>query len=329
MQTKEIQNAKNQDIFNVVSQYTLLKKVGSRSVGKCPFHDEKTPSFFVDTQKNTFKCFGCGEQGDPIKFLMLAKKIKFQEAVNILNNNQNNNYNHEPKKNINKTTNYKIDYIDNEIAEKYFTQYSKNNFLIYLQKQIPNLTYLTEIVKRFSIGTNSNGETLFFQRDVNGKYRTAQIIFYDPNTGKRDKNRIPKWLHKTLKINDFSLGQCFFGEFQLSFEGEKDKPIAIVEAPKTAAIMSHISKKFIWLACGGAENLGMEKFKILAAQKRSVILYPDFGKLERWQVIGKNIENQYKIDIKVSKYLENHVLNLPLEHQEKYKGCDLADFNFV
>ena len=58
------------DIVDVVSRYVVLKKSGSNYMGCCPFHNEKTPSFFVSSQKGIFKCFGCGEGGDAISFLM-------------------------------------------------------------------------------------------------------------------------------------------------------------------------------------------------------------------------------------------------------------------
>lgn len=326
METKEIQEAKSKDIFNVISAYTELKKIGRRFVGLCPFHNENSPSFFVEVEKNNFRCYGCGVGGDVIQFIRLAEKMTFPQAVNFLNNNKYKKVVIKKPKQDN--TPKRVDYIANNIAERYFTQYSKNNFLVYLNNRIKDIDVLTEIVNRFSIGTDKNGETMFFQRDIKGNFRTAQIIQYDPNTGKRLRDYPPKWLHKTLKINDFSLGQCFFGEWQLSFEREKDKTIAIVEAPKTAALMSSITQKFTWLACGGAEGLNYEKFYVLSKLKRKVILFPDFGQLERWEVLADTIRKKYNLNISVSEYLENHVLSMSPEMQEQYKGCDLADFNF-
>ncbi|MCI7485458.1 MAG: CHC2 zinc finger domain-containing protein [Helicobacter sp.] len=55
----------------------------------CPFHNEKTPSFVVNPNKNIFYCFGCGENGDSIKFVMLYKHLSFieatQEVANMIN----------------------------------------------------------------------------------------------------------------------------------------------------------------------------------------------------------------------------------------------------
>ena len=58
------------DIVQIVSDYVRLKKTGSNFVGLCPFHSEKTPSFTVSESKQYFHCFGCGEGGDSITFIM-------------------------------------------------------------------------------------------------------------------------------------------------------------------------------------------------------------------------------------------------------------------
>lgn len=60
-----------------------LKKRGNKYVGLCPFHLEKTPSFFIFPD-NHFKCFGCGESGDSIDFVQKIYKCSFKEALKIL-----------------------------------------------------------------------------------------------------------------------------------------------------------------------------------------------------------------------------------------------------
>ena len=59
-------------IDDVISSYVNLKRAGSNKVGLCPFHSEKTPSFTVFSNTETFKCFGCGAGGDVISFTMLV-----------------------------------------------------------------------------------------------------------------------------------------------------------------------------------------------------------------------------------------------------------------
>jgi DNA primase len=67
-----------------VSTFVSLQKRGKNFAGLCPFHQEKTPSFFVSPEKNICKCYGCGEGGTPINFLKKIKNISFEEAATEL-----------------------------------------------------------------------------------------------------------------------------------------------------------------------------------------------------------------------------------------------------
>jgi DNA primase len=72
------------DIVAVVQDVVTLKRVGARYRGLCPFHNEKTPSFYVNREKGFFNCFGCGVGGDVFKFVELHDKVSFPEAVRTL-----------------------------------------------------------------------------------------------------------------------------------------------------------------------------------------------------------------------------------------------------
>ncbi|HTR74424.1 MAG TPA: DNA primase [Solirubrobacterales bacterium] len=72
------------DIVEVISAHTDLRRQGSRWVGLCPFHDERTPSFSVDAQDKLYHCFGCGVGGDVIKFVEEKEGLGFAEAVELL-----------------------------------------------------------------------------------------------------------------------------------------------------------------------------------------------------------------------------------------------------
>ena len=72
------------NLVQVVQDYVPLKRSGSKYRGLCPFHSEKTPSFYVDADKGFFHCFGCGAGGDVFKFLELHEKMGFQDAVRML-----------------------------------------------------------------------------------------------------------------------------------------------------------------------------------------------------------------------------------------------------
>ncbi|ABR49138.1 DNA primase [Alkaliphilus metalliredigens QYMF] len=72
------------EITDVISQYISLKRIGSSNKALCPFHNEKTPSFNVSTEKQFYKCFGCGEGGDVIQFIMKMENLDFMEAIKML-----------------------------------------------------------------------------------------------------------------------------------------------------------------------------------------------------------------------------------------------------
>ena len=72
------------DLADIVSEYIPLKKSGTRYRALCPFHTEKTPSFYVDPDKQLYYCFGCSAGGDVFKFLMQYEKLEFPEALKLL-----------------------------------------------------------------------------------------------------------------------------------------------------------------------------------------------------------------------------------------------------
>ena len=72
------------DITDVISSYVTLKKRGRNMVGLCPFHGEKTPSFNIYTETDSFYCFGCGAAGDVISFIMKIDNLDYVEAVKYL-----------------------------------------------------------------------------------------------------------------------------------------------------------------------------------------------------------------------------------------------------
>lgn len=72
------------DIVDLVGRYVKLRRVGSNWRGLCPFHGEKTPSFYVNPQRGSYHCFGCGVGGTAIRFLMEHDGLAFMDAVKRL-----------------------------------------------------------------------------------------------------------------------------------------------------------------------------------------------------------------------------------------------------
>src|SRR5947208_4739290 len=69
------------DIVEVVQGRTQLRKQGARLLGRCPFHEERSPSFSVDAGRGLYHCFGCGQGGDVIKFVRDTQGLEFADAV--------------------------------------------------------------------------------------------------------------------------------------------------------------------------------------------------------------------------------------------------------
>jgi DNA primase len=72
------------NIVDVVSEFVTLRKRGVNYVGLCPFHADKTPSFYVSPSKNICKCFSCGEGGAPVYFIMKHEQLSYNEALKFL-----------------------------------------------------------------------------------------------------------------------------------------------------------------------------------------------------------------------------------------------------
>ncbi len=103
------------NILDIVSNYVSLKRAGKNWVGRCPFHEERTPSFTVNQEKQLFHCFGCGEGGDLFSFLMKIEKHTFPEAVKLLADSLNIRLDVDEDK-------YNLLYKLNERATKFYAQ---------------------------------------------------------------------------------------------------------------------------------------------------------------------------------------------------------------
>jgi len=208
-------------------------------------------------------------------------------------------------------------YVNCDLLQKSMNMYYKNDFVQYLLK-IFGEQAARQAIKRYLIGTSKvwGGATVFWQIDYLWRIRTGKIMQYNSETGKRIKQPISKisWVHSVLKLQDFSLAQCFFGEHLLR---GNDKPVAIVESEKTAIIASIFLPEIIWLACGGSEGLNINKCQVL--QGRNVILFPDCNMFDKWH--KKAQELSLICNISVSDLIET----VATEAQRE-QGYDLADY---
>ena len=72
------------NIVDVVSEYVTLRRAGASYKGLCPFHDDKTPSFYVSPAKGLCKCFSCGKGGNSVHFIMEQEQLTYYEALKFL-----------------------------------------------------------------------------------------------------------------------------------------------------------------------------------------------------------------------------------------------------
>ena len=206
-----------------------------------------------------------------------------------------------------------------ELFDKiYCRNLQTDNFTEFLKSKFSKDEVLKATQNYFISSTNHfwNSATVFWQIDNKKHIRSAKIMLYDKDNGKRIKepyNHI-NWLHKATKETNFNLCQCLFGLHRINEDYQKT--IAIVESEKTAIVMSVFLPDFIWLATGSKGNF---KFDLLEPIKnRNIIAYPDKGEFNNWLNKATDL-NAVGFKIAVSNLLE----------QTNFEnGFDLADYYF-
>jgi len=108
------------DIVEFIRQYLELKKTGINYSACCPFHSEKTPSFMVSPERQSFRCFGCGEGGDVISFYQKIECLTFPEALKLLGEKVGIQVAFSSQDNSVKKSDKELIYQINLLAAKYF-----------------------------------------------------------------------------------------------------------------------------------------------------------------------------------------------------------------
>ena len=143
-------------IEEVIGDFVSLKKRGANHIGCCPFHNEKTPSFYVSPSKGIFKCFGCGEAGDVVKFLMKHEHYTYPEALRWLAQKYNIEIQEEEQTEEQKERQNERDALFHvsEFAQKYFADLLYNDEM----GRAVGLSYFhsrglsDEVIKNFGLG---------------------------------------------------------------------------------------------------------------------------------------------------------------------------------
>lgn len=161
------------DIVDVISETVPLKKSGKNYWGLCPFHNEKTPSFSVTQEKQLFKCFGCGEGGNVITFIMKTRNLGFNEALRILAERANIPFEETPEKKREKDR-LEVFYKMHVDAARFFFQNLTNN------KDVREYLYRRGIkdqtIRSFGLGYALNSWDSLLKYLRSRRYKEEDII---------------------------------------------------------------------------------------------------------------------------------------------------------
>lgn len=196
--------------------------------------------------------------------------------------------------------------------------------------QLFNEETAVRLEKTYHLGTSHYWprSTVFWQIDCDQVVRGGKIIQYriKPNqlfsvgiNCSRVKENIPPvyWVHSLMRLKDYKLKQCFFGEHLLK---SSNKTVCLVESEKTAVIAAGYRPNYLWLATGGAG--GLDERKMLVFSNKKVIIWPDLGMFDRWRTFTKELQGRIPgCTLSVCDLLERTATE-----EERAAGLDLADF---
>ena len=177
------------DIVKVISDYIKVQQSGINYKGLCPFHGEKTPSFYINGSKQIYKCFGCGEGGDVINFIMKIENLEFMDAVKLLAKDCgmeiNTNIDEKSKIRIEKIK--KIQDINTEAARYYFSNLikEKNYGYEYLRRRGLD----DKIIKKFGLGYAPKAWTNLMDYLISKGYDKETLVECGLVTYKKDGNK--------------------------------------------------------------------------------------------------------------------------------------------
>ena len=168
------------EIVDVVSQYVTLRRRGVNYVGLCPFHEDKTPSFYVSPSKNICKCFACGEGGNAVHFIMKHEQLSYFEALKFLAKR----YNIEVEERE-LTDEQKEEYNEREslfIINEYARDYFSNTLHQHIEGKSVGLSYFKErgfredIIKKFQLGYSLEQRDAFTSMALHTGYKKDLLV---------------------------------------------------------------------------------------------------------------------------------------------------------
>lgn len=167
-------------VEEVVGDYVTLKKRGANLIGLCPFHDEKTPSFYVSPAKGIYKCFGCGKGGHAVNFLMDKEMMTYPDALRHLAKKYNieiveAEQTPEQKENQNERESL---FVVSSFAQKHFsenlynTDEGKSVGLSYFKER----GFREDIIQKFQLGYSLNQKNVFSEVAIAAGHKAEYLV---------------------------------------------------------------------------------------------------------------------------------------------------------
>lgn len=167
-------------IVDVVSEFVTLKKRGVNYVGLCPFHDDKTPSFYVSPAKGLCKCFACGKGGNAVHFIMEHEQMNYPEALRWLANKYHIEIKERELTNEEKEAQSVREslFVVNEFARNYF----QNVLYNHIDGKSIGMTYFRQrgirddIVKKFQLGYSTSAKDGLAKEALRKGYKKEFLV---------------------------------------------------------------------------------------------------------------------------------------------------------
>jgi len=170
------------DIVDLVGSYLPLKRAGSNFKANCPFHNEKTPSFMVNPGRQSYHCFGCGEGGSAIGFVMAYENLPFPDAVKKLATRagviiQEDAY--DPEADKRRRSRSKLIDIHNQAARFMHELLMKSPDAQHARDYLKSRGYGAEMAKRWVIGWMPDDPNVFLNWAREKKFRGRDLVTCD------------------------------------------------------------------------------------------------------------------------------------------------------
>ena len=167
------------DIVDLIGSYFPLQRAGSQFRINCPFHGEKTPSFYITPSWQRYKCFGCGESGSAINFLMEYENLPFVDAVKKLADRASITIieeAHDPESDKKRRKISRIKELNNKTARFYHEQLLKNPDAEHARAYLKSRGFTKEVAEKWLIGWAPRNSNLFFQMARENGFNGREIL---------------------------------------------------------------------------------------------------------------------------------------------------------